>query len=136
MTRNAGASVKVQVWDTAGAAEFSDITRYTVTSWLEKILQFSTNNHPCKVVLWRSSRRSSYVRCYTQGDFSKRERLASHYSLLTIFQVTGWLDDARQNNSDNKNMVVVLLGNKSDLEHKRAVSCVTCTMLVKYHNFR
>merc|ERR1712194_1003648 len=38
----------------------------------------------------------------------------------TFNHLTSWLDDARQHS--NSNMTIMLIGNKSDLEHRRAVS--------------
>ena len=38
----------------------------------------------------------------------------------TFNHLTRWLEEARQNS--NSNMVIMLIGNKSDLEHRRAVS--------------
>ena len=37
----------------------------------------------------------------------------------TFNHLTSWLDDARQHS--NSNMTIMLIGNKSDLEHRRAV---------------
>lgn len=38
----------------------------------------------------------------------------------TFNHLTRWLEEARQNS--NSNMAIMLIGNKSDLEHRRAVS--------------
>jgi len=38
----------------------------------------------------------------------------------TFNHLTSWLDDARQHS--NSNMTIMLIGNKSDLEHRRAVT--------------
>lgn len=38
----------------------------------------------------------------------------------TFNHLTSWLDDARQHS--NSNMTIMLIGNKSDLEQRRAVS--------------
>jgi len=38
----------------------------------------------------------------------------------TFTHLTRWLDEARQN--ANPNMIIMLVGNKGDLEHKRQVS--------------
>jgi Ras-related protein Rab-2A len=38
----------------------------------------------------------------------------------TFNHLTRWLEEAKQNS--NPNMVIMLIGNKSDLDHRRAVS--------------
>jgi Ras-related protein Rab-2A len=43
-----------------------------------------------------------------------------HYRRDTFNHLTRWLEEARQNS--NSNMVIMLIGNKSDLEQRRAVS--------------
>eukprot|EP00908_Phaeocystis_cordata_P023860 Transcript_6314.p2 GENE.Transcript_6314~~Transcript_6314.p2 ORF type:complete len:113 (+),score=15.60 Transcript_6314:293-631(+) len=60
----------------------------------------------------------SITRSYYRGaagallvyDITRRE---------TFNHLTSWLDDARQHS--NSNMTIMLIGNKSDLEHRRAV---------------
>ena len=62
---------------------------------------------------------SSITRSYYRGaagallvyDITRRD---------TFNHLTRWLEEARQNS--NQNMVIMLIGNKSDLEHRRAVS--------------
>lgn len=49
--------------------------------------------------------------CLTMVDFPRRE---------TFNHLAGWLEDARQH--ANPNMTIMLVGNKSDLSHRRAVS--------------
>jgi len=61
----------------------------------------------------------SITRSYYRGaagallvyDITRRE---------TFNHLTSWLDDARQHS--NSNMTIMLIGNKTDLEHRRAVS--------------
>ena len=61
----------------------------------------------------------SITRSYYRGaagallvyDITRRE---------TFNHLTRWLEEARQNS--NSNMAIMLIGNKSDLEHRRAVS--------------
>lgn len=75
-----------------------------------------------KLQIWDTAGQESFrsiTRSYYRGaagallvyDITRRE---------TFLQLEKWLDEARQNASQN--MVIMLIGNKLDLEHKRAVS--------------
>ena len=48
----------------------------------------------------------------------------------TFNHLTSWLDDARQHS--NSNMTIMLIGNKSDLEHRRAVCMPIFTLCPFY----
>ncbi|RLN53999.1 hypothetical protein BBJ28_00017525 [Nothophytophthora sp. Chile5] len=75
-------------------------------------------NKQIKLQIWDTSFRS-ITRSYYRGaagallvyDITRRE---------TFNHLTRWLEEARQNS--NSNMAIMLIGNKSDLEHRRAVS--------------
>mmetsp|Transcript_12754 Transcript_12754/g.51216 ORF Transcript_12754/g.51216 Transcript_12754/m.51216 type:complete len:162 (-) Transcript_12754:807-1292(-) len=75
-----------------------------------------------KLQIWDTAGQESFrsiTRSYYRGaagallvyDITRRE---------TFNHLARWLEEARQN--ANSNMVVMLIGNKSDLEHRRAVS--------------
>eukprot|EP01138_Halocafeteria_seosinensis_P006565 gb/GECG01006711.1/.p1 GENE.gb/GECG01006711.1/~~gb/GECG01006711.1/.p1 ORF type:complete len:212 (+),score=22.95 gb/GECG01006711.1/:1-636(+) len=75
-----------------------------------------------KLQIWDTAGQESFrsiTRSYYRGaagallvyDISRRE---------TFNNLTRWLEEARQNG--NRNMVVMLIGNKSDLDHRRQVS--------------
>ena len=75
-----------------------------------------------KLQIWDTAGQESFrsiTRSYYRGaagallvyDITRRE---------TFTQLTKWLTEARENGSSN--MVIMLIGNKSDLNHRRAVS--------------
>ncbi|RHZ38569.1 hypothetical protein DYB31_008188 [Aphanomyces astaci] len=75
-----------------------------------------------KLQIWDTAGQESFrsiTRSYYRGaagallvyDITRRE---------TFNHLTRWLEEARQNS--NSNMAIMLIGNKSDLEHRRAVS--------------
>lgn len=75
-----------------------------------------------KLQIWDTAGQESFrsiTRSYYRGaagallvyDITRRE---------TFNHLTRWLEEARQN--ANSNMVIMLIGNKADLEHRRAVS--------------
>merc|ERR1712196_359340 len=75
-----------------------------------------------KLQIWDTAGQESFrsiTRSYYRGaagallvyDITRRE---------TFNHLTSWLDDARQHS--NANMTIMLIGNKSDLEGRRAVS--------------
>lgn len=75
-----------------------------------------------KLQIWDTAGQEAFrsiTRSYYRGaagallvyDITRRE---------TFDHLARWLEEARQNS--NSNMVVMLIGNKSDLEHRRAVS--------------
>jgi small GTP-binding protein len=79
-------------------------------------------NKPIKLQIWDTAGQESFrsiTRSYYRGaagallvyDITRRE---------TFSHLTRWLQEARQNS--HQNMVIMLIGNKSDLEHRRQVS--------------
>jgi len=77
---------------------------------------------PIKLQIWDTAGQESFrsiTRSYYRGaagallvyDITRRE---------TFNHLTRWLEEARQNS--HQNMVIMLIGNKSDLEHRRQVS--------------
>lgn len=81
-----------------------------------------TSGQKIKLQIWDTAGQESFrsiTRSYYRGaagallvyDITRRE---------TFNHLTSWLDDARQHS--NSNMTIMLIGNKSDLEHRRAVS--------------
>mmetsp|Transcript_10374 Transcript_10374/g.13482 ORF Transcript_10374/g.13482 Transcript_10374/m.13482 type:complete len:211 (+) Transcript_10374:144-776(+) len=80
------------------------------------------DNRQIKLQIWDTAGQESFrsiTRSYYRGaagallvyDITRRD---------TFNHLTRWLEEARQNS--NSNMVIMLIGNKSDLEHRRAVS--------------
>ena len=80
------------------------------------------DNKQIKLQIWDTAGQESFrsiTRSYYRGaagallvyDITRRE---------TFNHLTSWLDDARQHS--NSNMTIMLIGNKSDMEHRRAVS--------------
>lgn len=80
------------------------------------------DNKQIKLQIWDTAGQESFrsiTRSYYRGaagallvyDITRRE---------TFNHLTSWLDDARQHS--NSNMTIMLIGNKSDLEPRRAVS--------------
>ena len=78
------ATVKLQIWDTAGQESFRSITRSYYRGAAGALLVY---------------------------DITRRD---------TFDNLRRWLKEARQNSTQN--MVIMLIGNKTDLEPKRAVS--------------
>ncbi|KAL6536009.1 Ras-related protein RABB1c [Orobanche hederae] len=79
-------------------------------------------NKPMKLQIWDTAGQESFrsiTRSYYRGaagallvyDITRRE---------TFNHLASWLEDARQH--ANANMIIVLIGNKCDLAHRRAVS--------------
>eukprot|EP01119_Soliformovum_irregulare_P010011 TRINITY_DN2424_c0_g1_i5.p1 TRINITY_DN2424_c0_g1~~TRINITY_DN2424_c0_g1_i5.p1 ORF type:complete len:243 (-),score=29.40 TRINITY_DN2424_c0_g1_i5:44-772(-) len=82
----------------------------------------SIDGKQVKLQIWDTAGQESFrsiTRSYYRGaagallvyDITRRE---------TFNHLTCWLEDARQHS--NSNMTIMLIGNKSDLEHKRVVS--------------
>lgn len=80
------------------------------------------DNRQIKLQIWDTAGQESFrsiTRSYYRGaagallvyDITRRE---------TFNHLTRWLEEARQNS--NSNMVIMLIGNKADLEQRRAVS--------------
>jgi len=80
------------------------------------------DNKQIKLQIWDTAGQESFrsiTRSYYRGaagallvyDITRRE---------TFNHLTSWLEDARQHS--NANMTIMLIGNKSDLEHRRAVT--------------
>jgi len=80
------------------------------------------DNKQVKLQIWDTAGQESFrsiTRSYYRGaagallvyDITRRD---------TFNHLTTWLEDARQHS--NSNMTIMLIGNKSDLEHRRAVS--------------
>lgn len=80
------------------------------------------DNKQIKLQIWDTAGQESFrsiTRSYYRGaagallvyDITRRD---------TFNHLTSWLDDARQHS--NSNMTIMLIGNKADLEHRRAVT--------------
>ncbi|XP_048211717.1 ras-related protein Rab-2B isoform X1 [Perognathus longimembris pacificus] len=91
-----GKQIKLQIWDTAGQESFRSITRSYYRGAAGALLVYD-------ITRWTSELLSELFYC-------RRE---------TFNHLTSWLEDARQHSSSN--MVIMLIGNKSDLESRRDV---------------
>lgn len=91
-------------------------------------------NRQIKLQIWDTAGQESFrsiTRSYYRGaagallvyDITRRE---------TFNHLTRWLEEARQN--ANQSMVIMLIGNKSDLEHRRQVSKEEGEKFAKEHN--
>mmetsp|Transcript_2203 Transcript_2203/g.3669 ORF Transcript_2203/g.3669 Transcript_2203/m.3669 type:complete len:216 (+) Transcript_2203:244-891(+) len=87
-----------------------------------RLIHVGENNTPIKLQIWDTAGQESFrsiTRSYYRGaagallvyDITRRE---------TFNNLTRWLEESKQN--ANANMVVLLVGNKLDLEARRAVS--------------
>ncbi|KAG6498209.1 hypothetical protein ZIOFF_046121 [Zingiber officinale] len=91
------------------------------------------DNKPIKLQIWDTAGQESFrsiTRSYYRGaagallvyDITRRE---------TFNHLASWLEDARQH--ANANMTIMLIGNKSDLSHRRAVSTEEGEQFAKEH---
>ncbi|CEP00705.1 Ras family [Plasmodiophora brassicae] len=82
----------------------------------------TVDNRQIKLQIWDTAGQESFrsiTRSYYRGaagallvyDITRRE---------TFAHLARWLEEARQNG--NRNMTIMLIGNKSDLEHRRQIS--------------
>ncbi|XP_010810326.1 ras-related protein Rab-2A isoform X2 [Bos indicus] len=95
-----GKQIKLQIWDTAGQESFRSITRSYYRGAAGALLVYditSTRENTLKIVIG----------------------LSLMFRRDTFNHLTTWLEDARQHS--NSNMVIMLIGNKSDLESRREV---------------
>jgi len=87
-----------------------------------------------KLQIWDTAGQESFrsiTRSYYRGaagallvyDITRRD---------TFNHLTRWLEEARQNSAES--MVIMLVGNKADLEHRRAVSYKEGEEFAKQHN--
>lgn len=92
------------------------------------------NGKQIKLQIWDTAGQESFrsiTRSYYRGaagallvyDISRRE---------TFHHVEGWLDDARKHS--NSTMTIMLIGNKSDLDSRRAVTFEEGEAFAKKHN--
>mmetsp|Transcript_27510 Transcript_27510/g.50768 ORF Transcript_27510/g.50768 Transcript_27510/m.50768 type:complete len:215 (-) Transcript_27510:1098-1742(-) len=92
------------------------------------------DNKPIKLQIWDTAGQESFrsiTRSYYRGaggallvyDITRRE---------TFNHLATWLEDARQH--ANPEMTIMLIGNKSDLAHRRAVSYEEGEAFAKEHN--
>lgn len=80
-----------------------------------------------------------YIYCQCYGIEGERFSLICSYINMTIIyfrretfnHLASWLEDARQH--ANANMTIMLIGNKCDLAHRRAVSTEEGEQFAKEH---
>ena len=90
-----GATVKLQIWDTAGQESFRSITRSYYRGSAAALLVY---------------------------DIARRE---------TFLELNSWLEDCRAHAT--RNTTIVLVGNKTDLEHRRQVQRAEGAAFAKEH---
>jgi len=117
-----GKQIKLQIWDTAGQESFRSITRRRDE---EKGGQ-GTRKDLAALALTPPIPLHSYYRGAAGAllvyDVTRRE---------TFDHLASWLDDARAH--ANPAMTIMLIGNKSDLTHRRAVSTEEGAAFAKEH---
>ena len=155
-----GKAVKLQIWDTAGQESFRSITRsyyrgaagwclFSPRSFLFSSFEFHEKRAhrlsymfildddddgdalPSKVMIGTSHSNKT-------GQKNGGEKLNSGALLVyditrreTFDHLASWLDDARAH--ANPAMTIMLIGNKSDLTHRRAVSTEEGAAFAKEH---
>jgi Ras-related protein Rab-2A len=80
------------------------------------------DNQQIKLQIWDTAGQESF-RSITRSYYRDAAGALLVYDITrrdSFLHLTRWLEEARQNG--NPNMTVMLIGNKSDLEHRRAVS--------------
>lgn len=80
------------------------------------------DNQQIKLQIWDTAGQESF-RSITRSYYRDAAGAMLVYDITrrdSFLHLTRWLEEARQNG--NPNMSVMLIGNKSDLEHRRAVS--------------
>jgi Ras-related protein Rab-2A len=105
LIRIAGKRIKLQIWDTVSEPGWLRVPVWRVVSW--RALQAGQES-------FRSITRSYYrgsAGALLVYDITRRE---------TFNNLSTWLEEARAH-SNNKDMVIILVGNKSDMEARRKV---------------
>ncbi|XP_044462773.1 ras-related protein RABB1c-like [Mangifera indica] len=90
------------------------------------------DNKSIKLQIWDTAGQESFrsiTRSYYRG--AAGALLVYDVTRETFNHLTSWLEDARQH--ANANMTVMLIGNKCDLAHRRAVSTVEGEQFAKDH---
>lgn len=80
------------------------------------------DHHQIKLQIWDTAGQESF-RSITRSYYRDAAGALLVYDITrreSFNHLTRWLEEARQNG--NPNMTIMLIGNKSDLEHRRAVS--------------
>lgn len=80
------------------------------------------DNHQIKLQIWDTAGQESF-RSITRSYYRDAAGALLVYDITrreSFNHLSRWLEEARQNG--NPNMTIMLIGNKSDLEHRRAVS--------------
>jgi len=119
--------IKLQIWDTVRFRSVGALAPFRwawQSTWTD--LEF---HHPSLLKAGQESFRS-ITRSYYRGaagallvyDITRRE---------TFNHLASWLEDARQH--ANANMTIMLIGNKSDLNHRRAVTYEEGEQFAKEH---
>ncbi|KAL8152259.1 hypothetical protein V2J09_010019 [Rumex salicifolius] len=101
--------IKLQIWDTAGQESFRSITRS----------------------YYRGAAGALLVYDITRQTFPFRDSLIEETRRETFNHLASWLEDATKH--ANANMTIMLVGNKSDLAHRRAVSTEEGEQFAKEH---
>lgn len=110
--------IKLQIWDTVSTHPCMLMLplMFVCSGWARVI---SVHNAQ---LLSRRRRRAAGLRHHAQGVLQSSLQVIAKLFLWSPphLWLRRWLEEARQNG--NPNMTIMLIGNKSDLEHRRAVS--------------
>ncbi|WZZ76807.1 hypothetical protein YC2023_088177 [Brassica napus] len=122
-----GRPLKLQIWDTAGQESFRSITRSYYRGAAGALLVYDIT----RLVFFHDLGRQ--VTLESWKDRSCHQRCAVFWVCRreTFNHLASWLEDARQH--ANPNMSIMLIGNKCDLAHKRAVSKEEGQQFAKEH---
>ncbi|EFA79326.1 Rab GTPase [Heterostelium album PN500] len=122
--------IKLQIWDTAGQESFRSITRSYYRGSAGALLVYDitrreTFNH---LTCWLSKYKRKQNNTLQLAPPQNHDNCVPHSNLHLTWisaqcQMRFWADDVDDARAfANSNMTIILIGNKSDLEQKRAVS--------------
>ncbi|GJZ73063.1 Ras-related protein RabB1c [Tanacetum coccineum] len=123
--------IKLQIWDTAGQESFRSITRSYYRGAAGALLVYDITRYGRIAYLENAS--AFVLSSFNQLSTLKMVHLKTSLKNMreTFNHLASWLEDARQH--ANANMTIMLIGNKCDLAHRRAVSTEEGEQFAKEH---